>query len=61
MCSLKVPNAWPSRVSFCSHATVQLHNEYGLNKEGFESPYYRKISLSNSDTALQEVSSIDKC
>lgn len=51
VCSLKVLNGLLSVKSFCSLATVQLHSEYELNKEGFESLYYRRISLSNSDTA----------
>lgn len=51
MCNLKEPSEWPLIVSFCTLATAQPHNGYGLSKEEFESLCCKRTSASSFDTA----------
>lgn len=51
VCSWKVTSGWLSAVSFCSLATVQLHNVFEPSTDVHEGLCYSKTSASNFGTA----------
>lgn len=59
-CNLKEPSGWLLVKSFCSLATVLLHNVFELDREEYDYLYYNRTFVGSFDTTKQRCN-IKRC